>query len=84
MLLKPHHRTRSWEGFRETLRGLTALRDAAGETRALREGFPGWVSDSGKRDFGERGLAVGVGQVPVGRLIQQELRPTEGFMHDLS
>ena len=84
MLLKPHHRTRSWGVFRGTLRGLTALRDAAGETRALHEGFPGWVSDSGKWDFGVRGLAVGVGQVPVGRLIQQELRPTEGFMHDLS
>jgi hypothetical protein len=41
-------------------RGLTALRDAAGETRALREGFPGWVSDSGKRDFGKRGFAIRV------------------------
>jgi hypothetical protein len=64
MLLKPHHRTRSWEGFRETLRGLTALRDSAGETRALGEGFPRGVSDSGQGNFGKWGLTVGVGHVP--------------------
>ena len=61
MLLKPHHWTRSLGGFRGTWRELTALRDSAGQMRALGEGVPGWVSDSGKGDFGKRGLAVGVG-----------------------
>jgi hypothetical protein len=42
---------------------LTALRDSAGETRALGEGVPGWVSDSGKGNVGKRGLAVGSSHV---------------------
>jgi hypothetical protein len=63
-------------------RGLTALRNAAGETRALREGFPGWVSDSGKRDFGKRGLAAGWGRPS--RMIDPTEVQTEGFVHELS
>ena len=38
--------------------------DSAGETRALGEGFPRGLSDSGQGNFGKWGLTVGVGHVP--------------------
>jgi hypothetical protein len=81
MVLKPQNRMRSWAASRGTWRGLTALRDSAGETRGLGEGVPGWVSDSGQRDFGKSRLAVGVGHVPAGGSTQWGLRQTLAFVH---